>query len=156
MIRNLIGRRLSAEPFDQWFRLLPVQLSVPVMTICYDQERFVSRIHVNTCQWQASRISQQCQEKIILISHHLMSWLYCATTVTSSNLTWTFIKRYFWSLNRSSNTYTVQFWYLKMLNLQYHGLRSNKVQINIRTTIRHWQQTNVFSLIWVTTTPYKK
>ena len=50
MISLLIGWRKPADTIDQWFRLLPVHLSSPVMTICYDQERCSSQIHVNTCQ----------------------------------------------------------------------------------------------------------
>ena len=46
----LIGWRKSADTIDQRFRFLPVHLSSPVMTTCYDLERCVTQIHVNTCQ----------------------------------------------------------------------------------------------------------
>ena len=47
---TLIGRRSSADLIIQWLRLLPAPISLPVMTACWYQARYVSQIHVNTCQ----------------------------------------------------------------------------------------------------------
>ena len=45
MMSVLIGWRKSADTIDWWLRLLPVHLSLPVMTTCYDQARCLSLIH---------------------------------------------------------------------------------------------------------------
>ena len=50
--------KMSAYTIYQCVRLLPVHLSLPVTPICYVQVRFVSQIHVNTCQ--CTTHAQQC------------------------------------------------------------------------------------------------
>ena len=105
----LIGWRLSAETIDQWFRLLPVHLSLPVRIICCDQERFVSQIHVNTCQCVYATAGPIIEVKM---------WIRLTMVVLFVEISWLIHRQGTLELQQMSSTaleYQILFIYLTVL-----------------------------------------